>query len=118
MITKEPTPEGKILSVHIATKNDLYAAYMPFIKTGGLFIITKEQYQIDEEIFLLLKLLDGTEKYTLIGRVIWLTPAGAQGNLPPGVGLQFIGDNAEKMRDKIETLLAGTDDSGRKTSTM
>ena len=68
--------------------------------------------------FLLLKLLDEPEKHTIACRVIWITPHSAQGNLPAGIGLQFIGDNAQQMHDKIETLLAGTEISGRGTSTM
>ena len=51
-----------ILSLTIKDKAVLYAAYMPFIKNGGLFIPTNKQYKLGEEVFLLLNLMEETEK--------------------------------------------------------
>jgi type IV pilus assembly protein PilZ len=50
---------------------------------------------------------------------VWVTPAGAQGNRPAGIGVQF-GDTAEgeAVRGRIEALLAGMLDSDRATYTM
>ena len=35
-----------VLSLNIREKAALYAAYMPFLKGGGIFIPTSRQYQI------------------------------------------------------------------------
>ncbi|MGD0961458.1 MAG: pilus assembly protein PilZ, partial [Methylomonas sp.] len=51
-----------ILSLTIKEKSALYSAYMPFVKNGGLFIPTKRDYEIGEEVFLLLSLLEETER--------------------------------------------------------
>ena len=87
-----------ILSLTIKDKSVLYAAYMPFIKEGGLFIPTNKQYQLGDEVFMLLKLMDEPEKVPVAGRVIWITPKGAQGNKVAGIGVQFTGD--ESMAQK------------------
>ena len=43
-----------VLSLSIKEKSALFAAYMPFIKGGGLFIPTNKQYKMGEEVFMLL----------------------------------------------------------------
>lgn len=110
-------PRGGILSLTIKDKSVLYAAYMPFIRNGGMFIPTQRQYQMGDEVFMLLTLLDEPEKVPVAGKVVWITPKGAQGNKVAGVGVQFTGDDT-LARDKIETLLAGSVKSDRPTHTM
>ena len=56
-----------ILSLTIRDKSSLYAAYMPFIKNGGLFIPTNKSYKIDDEVFMLLTLTDSKEKLPVAG---------------------------------------------------
>src|SRR5690606_21608117 len=53
------------------------------------------------------------------GKVVWVTPPGAQGNRTAGIGVQFA-DTAEgeNVRGKIETLLAGTLNADKATHTM
>ena len=41
-----------ILTLTIKDKAVLYAAYMPYIRQGGLFIPTQKQYQLGDEVFL------------------------------------------------------------------
>jgi type IV pilus assembly protein PilZ len=106
-----------ILSIAIKDKGVLYANYMPFIRNGGLFIPTKKDYQLGDELFILLNLMDEPEKIPLAGKVVWLTPKGAQGNRVAGIGVQF-NDQDDVARRKIETYLAGTDKSDRPTYTM
>jgi type IV pilus assembly protein PilZ len=106
-----------ILSLTIKDKAVLYAAYMPFIQGGGLFIPTSKQYQLGEEVFMLLKLMEEPEKIPVAGKIIWVTPKGAQGNKVAGIGVQFTGDET-MAKDKIETYLAGALSSDRLTHTM
>ena len=53
-----PGPRNGILSLTIKDKSVLYAAYMPFIKNGGLFIPTNKSYKLGDEVFMLLNLMD------------------------------------------------------------
>lgn len=112
-----PGPRNGILSLTIKDKSVLYAAYMPFIRNGGLFIPTNKTYKLGDEVFMLLHLMDEAEKIPVAGKVSWVTPKGAQGNRAAGVGVQFSeGDNT--ARSRIETHLAGALKSDRPTHTM
>ncbi|WP_299974544.1 PilZ domain-containing protein [uncultured Pseudoteredinibacter sp.] len=106
-----------ILSLTIKDKAVLYAAYMPFIEHGGLFIPTSKQYQLGDEVFMLLNLMDEPEKIPVAGKVVWITPKGAQSNRAAGIGVQF-SDHDNVALNKIETYLAGSIDSERPTHTM
>jgi type IV pilus assembly protein PilZ len=123
----EATPEQKtaatpvkpgVLSLAIKEKAALYAAYMPFLKGGGLFIPTNKTYRMGEEVFMLLSLLDDPNKLKVVGTVAWITPV-TQGGRPQGIGVQFSGqDGGTEARNKIETLLGGALKSTRPTHTM
>ncbi len=107
-----------ILSLSIKDKSALYAAYMPFIKNGGLFIPTNKQYKLGDEVFMLLTLLDEKEKLPVAGTIVWITPTGSQGNRAAGVGVQFSEQNNGQAQKKIENYLAGALQSDRPTHTM
>lgn len=106
-----------ILSLTIKDKAVLYAAYMPFIQYGGIFIPTSKQYEIGNEVFMLLKLLDETEKLPVAGKVVWVTPARALGTRVRGIGIQF-NDPKGIAKTRIENLLAGQLQSDSPTHTM
>ena len=106
-----------ILSLTIRDKAVLYAAYMPYMKNGGLFIPTNKAYGLGDEVFMLLSLMDEPEKIPVAGKIAWITPKGAQGNRAAGIGVQFEGDDDTASR-KIETYLAGALESDRPTHTM
>ena len=106
-----------VLSLTIKDKSALYAAYMPFLNSGGLFIPTRKSYQMGEEVFMLLTLLEENEQVPVAGKEVWITPAGAQGNRAAGVGIQF-SDEDEVARTKIEAILGGVLKSSRPTHTM
>lgn len=97
-----------ILSLSIKDKAALYTAYMPYLRNGGVFVPTPKRYQLGAEVFVLLTLPESSERLPVAGKVVWVTPPGAQGNRASGIGVQF-GDTAEgeAARGKIEALLAG-----------
>ena len=111
-------PRQGILSLTIRDKSSLYAAYMPFVKNGGLFIPTNKTYAIGDEVFMLLTLTDSKERLPVAGRVVWLTPRGAQGNRTAGIGVQFSELDNGATRSTIENQLAGALKSDRQTHTM
>ena len=107
-----------ILSLTIKDKNALYAAYMQYIKNGGLFIPTNKQYKIGDEVFMLLTLMEETERVPVAGKVVWVTPMNSEGNRATGIGVQFSDQDGGIARNKIETYLAGALSSNRPTHTM
>ncbi len=112
----EETKQG-ILSLTIKDRTVLYAAYMPFLRNGGLFIPTNKRFALGEEVFVLLALMDEAEKIPINGTVVWVTPKGAQGNRQAGIGVQFSEADfaaATKIEEHLGTGLV----SDRPTHTM
>ncbi|MGB0955895.1 MAG: PilZ domain-containing protein [Panacagrimonas sp.] len=107
-----------ILTLNIKDKNALYAAYMPFVKNGGLFIPTSKEYTLGDEVFILLTLSDDSERIPVAGKVIWLTPRAAQGKRQQGIGVQFSAQDGGATQQRIESLLAGMVRAERPTHTM
>ena len=108
-----------ILSLVVKDKPALYAAYMPFVKNGGIFVATAKRYFLGDEVFVLLTLPDSAERLPVAGKVVWTTPMGAQGNRSAGIGVQLAdGPEGEAIRNKIETLLAGALGADKPTQTM
>lgn len=108
-----------ILTAALKDKAQLYSAYMPFLKGGGIFVATPKRYFLGDEVFLLLTLPESSERMPVPGKVIWVTPPGAQGNRIAGIGVQFANTpECEIVKGKIETLLAGTLNAEKATHTM
>ena len=117
----EPRRSGRpgVLSLAIKDKAQLYSSYMSYVSGGGLFIPTKKNYALGDEVFLLLTLPGETAKMPVAGKIIWITPPGAQGGKVAGIGIQLADEEGNKqVRNKIETLLAGVLKSNRPTHTM
>ncbi|MGB5338232.1 MAG: PilZ domain-containing protein [Gammaproteobacteria bacterium] len=111
-------PRQGILSLTIKDKSALYAAYMPFVRGGGLFVPTKKSYRIGDEVFMLLTLMEETDKIPVAGKIVWITPVGAQGNRAAGIGVQFSDQDDGAARNKIEGYLAGALEADRPTHTL
>lgn len=112
-------PRQGILPLVIKDKGALYNAYMSFVKGGGLFVPTAKRYNLGDEVFLLITLMDDKDRLGVSGKVVWITPPGAQGNRTAGIGIQFNESaDGEVARTKIESILAGIIGSDRGTHTM
>jgi type IV pilus assembly protein PilZ len=108
-----------VLALNIREKAALYAAYMPFLAGGGIFIPTNRSYQIGEEVFMLLTLMDDPQRIAVQGKVVWITPEGVQGNRTQGIGVQFTRDDTgAAARATIERILGEMLASSRPTHTM
>jgi len=111
-------PKPGILSLTIRDKSALYASYMPFVRNGGLFIPTTKNYKLGDEVFMLLTLMEDKEKLPIAGKIVWVTPKGAQGNRTAGIGVQFSDLDKGQTKNKIENVLAAALKSERQTHTM
>lgn len=108
----------KLIKCSFLDEQSLYLAYMPFVKGGGLFIRTKQTYALGSKVNLSVQIVDETEDFLIEGKVVWLTPRGAQRNKPAGIGVQLLGDNGLRLANKIETHLAGMLKSTQVTDTI
>jgi len=108
-----------VLSLNIREKAALYAAYMPFLKGGGIFIPTSRSYALGEEVFMLLALMDDPNRIAVQGKVVWITPEGVQGSRTQGIGVQFTQDETgAAARAAIEKVLGESLASSRPTHTL
>ncbi|MFK7861031.1 MAG: PilZ domain-containing protein [Granulosicoccus sp.] len=113
----EQTRKG-IISFSITDRGALHSSYLSFTQEGGLFVPTARNYELGDEIFMLLKVMDDQSVTSVTGTVVWITPAGSQGNKTPGIGVQFSESDNGATRANIEHHLAATLNSERPTQTM
>ena len=116
-------PQGvarpSVLSLNIKEKAALYAAFMPFVNNGGIFVPTNRPYQLGDEVYLILTLLDDPTKIPVAGKVVWISPSGGGASKTPGIGVQFPGDDAGfSARKRIEDALGAALRSARPTHTL
>ena len=116
---KKAPQRPSVLSLNINSKSALYAAFMPHLRFGGIFIPTTRGYNIGDEVFMLLSLMDDPSKLPIAGSVVWVTPPGAQNGRAQGIGIHFNSDESGiDARRKIEGLLGGVMQSTRPTHTL
>lgn len=111
------TRKGIIL-FSITDRGALYSSYLSFTKNGGVFIPTSRTYDLGDEVFVLLKMMDDADMLPIRAHVVWVTPKGAQGNKAPGIGVEFSEDDAGGTKNEIENFLAASLGSDRPTQTM
>lgn len=108
-----------IVQLVIKEKNDLYAAYIPLFKEGGIFLSTPRDYKLGDDIYLLLTLPGETQRHPVTGKVAWITPAHASGNQAQGIGIRFPPDEKSRMlKARIEDVLGAQLNSSQPTSTI
>jgi type IV pilus assembly protein PilZ len=113
-----PTPRPGVVQLSIKEKAALYAAYMPFVAGGGLFVPTTRPGRLGDEIYVILSLMDDPAKLAITGKVVWVTPPGTPGR-QQGIGIQFNADDAgNQARARIENLIGGSLKSVRQTHTI
>ena len=112
-------PRPGVFTLVIRSKAALYAAWIPLLRGGGIFLPSNRSHSLGEEVLLLLTLLDDPNKIPLQGSVAWINPAHSTGNRPQGIGVQ-LQDNevARELKKKVEGLLAGALQSSRPTHTI
>ena len=119
MSSTPASPRPSVIQLAIKEKAALYAAYIPLFAEGGMFIPTSREYQLGDDVYVLLSLPEDPQRYPIAGRVAWVTPPRAAGNRTQGVGIQFPKDEkARQLKNKIEELLGGHLNSDRPTQTI
>lgn len=139
MFDSKTVRPSNIVRVDIDDVDALYAAYMPFIANGGLFVHADEMAHMNCDLgtdaYLLLQLKAENERLPVHGRVVWLSPSkeyqrGAAAKIQhrtrtqlsqlarnaAGAGIQFRDDG--EVRRRIEGLLATMLTSERRTLTL
>ena len=109
--------DSRLLSVAIDDGNVLRAAYMPFVRNGGLFVPTSGRYRLGDEVFVLLRVMGNQRSIPLAGKVVWITPPGAVGGRPAGVGVQ-LGEHDDLVRQTLADCLADYPDNAESVQVL
>jgi type IV pilus assembly protein PilZ len=113
------TTRPSVIQLVFREKGALYAAYIPMLSDGGLFVPTTREYRLGEDIYLLLSLPEDAQRYPVAGKVAWITPANASGGRTQGVGVRFPNDEKTRMlKLKIEEILGTSLQSAKPTQTI
>lgn len=91
----------------INNKNELHAHYMPFIQAGAIFVPTAKDYALGDLATAHVTLKEIGKKIPVMGKVAWITPNTGQQGIKAGIGIQFSGVNAPKIKQFIEKTLGG-----------
>jgi type IV pilus assembly protein PilZ len=114
-----PSARPSVIQLVFREKGALYAAYIPLLSDGGLFVPTTREYRLGEDIYLLLSLPDDPQRYPVAGKVAWITPANASGGRTQGVGVRFPADEKTRLlKLKIEEILGTSISSSKPTQTV
>lgn len=118
-----PSPSAgnrlSVIQLVFKEKGALYAAYIPLFTDGGLFVPTAREYQLGDDLYLLLTLPGDPQRYPVAGKVGWVTPPNASGARSQGVGVRFPGDEKTRvLRARIEELLGTSIASAKPTQTV
>lgn len=108
-----------VIQLVFREKGALYAAYIPVLTDGGLFVPTTREYRLGEDIYLLLSLPEDLQRYPVAGKVAWITPVNASGGRTQGVGVRFPNDEKTRhLKIKIEEVLGTSLSSSKPTQTI
>ncbi len=118
-LTPQASARPSVIQLVFREKGALYAAYMPIFAEGGLFVPTTRDYQLGDDVYLLLTLPGDAQRYPVAGKVGWLTPPNAPGGRTQGVGVRFpVDEKTRLLKIKIEEILGTSISSTKPTQTI
>ncbi|MEE9451670.1 MAG: PilZ domain-containing protein [Gammaproteobacteria bacterium] len=97
--------QDSAFDVTFNSESALYKAYMPFVKRGGLFVHSDTEQKLGQGVTLKIKLPTSNKIYTIVGKIIWITPKAAQNAKLASFGVEFSGESGQCLRVVIEQQL-------------
>jgi type IV pilus assembly protein PilZ len=114
-----PVARPSIIQLAIREKAALYAAYMPYLQNGGVFVPTAKEYKLGDSVYVILSLMDDPNKMPIAGKVAWITPRGGTSGRAQGIGVHFPNDETGMAaKRRIEEILGAALGSSRQTHTL
>lgn len=95
------------ITYQFANLQALNNAFMSFVRDGGIFIPTENEFHLGERVIATITLPESGETYEFTGEIIWITPKSTQSSIhKPGIGVQCEGDEGSAFNKAVQTLLA------------
>ncbi|MEZ5535805.1 MAG: PilZ domain-containing protein [Thiolinea sp.] len=98
--------ETQKLTLSLLDRNEVHNHYLPMIQGGGIFVPTALNLAFYSDVLLQVDLLSERQKASIPGKVVWVTPAGAQRGLMKGVGIKFAGEHQPRIQQYFESLIS------------
>ncbi len=94
------------LSITFNSADQMAEAYMPFLRNGGFFIPTDREFSLGDELFIVLTLPDDPKKrFPAPAQVAWINPPNVSGGRKPGIGVAFVGVQAQAINKRFNDLV-------------
>lgn len=94
----------KTLTYHFVDETILATACLSWIKGGGLFFKNVSDYDVGESLKVEMRVVND-DGISFIGQVVWLSPKHERDQWPEGIGVQFVEEDAKKMRTYLENIV-------------
>ena len=118
-MSESAAPRPSVLQLALKEKGALYAAYIPLLAEGGIFVATQRPFKLGDDVYVLIQLPEDKQRYPVAGKVAWVTPPKATGNRTQGIGVHFPKDaKSVELKLKIEQILGSSLTSDRVTQTI
>lgn len=105
-----------VYTLRITEKKEMLAAYMPFVKNGGVFL-KSAQHPMGSSVAVILEIPNDDHKYSVIGKVVWVSQRDARQE--GGVGIQFPETpEGAALKSKIDVVIGGMDRAKEKSMTV
>jgi type IV pilus assembly protein PilZ len=98
--------EPQRLALILSDRSEVHNHYLPMVQGGGVFVPTSADMDFNTDVLVQIDLLSEKQKATVPGKVVWITPAGAQRGLMKGVGVKFTGEHQSRIQQYFEGLIA------------
>lgn len=101
--------------LHYEQVSALQSGFMPFLKNGGLFIPCKGEYQLGQQVFLLIRFQDEATQLAVCATVAWVSPDDCE--YVEGIGVR-LNDRDGRARDQLEKILAEEETGAQHSYTL
>ena len=92
-------------SLVLGDSESVRRAWLPFLEPGGLFVPTRREHVLGEELVLLVQLPDNT-KQSFAGRVAWISAAETSGGRRRGIGVALEDSEGRALMSEFRNNLA------------
>lgn len=90
-------------SLVLADPKSAARAWLPFLSPGGLFVATRREHVLGEEVVLLVQLPDGG-KHSVAGRVAWISAESLSRARRRGAGIALEGTEGTALAERIRQV--------------
>lgn len=98
----------KAIPLIIEDRVQLHNHYMPFVESGAIFVPTSESFQLGDKVQANVFLKQYNKKIPVSGVVCWVNFQASKdrdSHKKQGVGVQFSGEKADRIKDLFEKVL-------------